>query len=160
MSIQKNSGFTTVEVIAVLIVMAIVTVVVVSLLGDYKADLIAQTGVIKSHLRFAQSRAMNSNVIWGIEFAGSTYSLYRDKDGDNTVDNDEKAPLPAEDTDTVTLPPGITVSGAGIVSFDSWGRPFTDVAAQTPQSGERTITISMGSDTNNLKIIPNTGFIP
>ncbi|MDY6972691.1 MAG: type II secretion system protein [Thermodesulfobacteriota bacterium] len=159
MNMERNSGFTLVEVIAVFVVLTIVTMVVASFLLDYRADLTARTGVIKSHLCYAQSRAMNSSVIWGIVFAGSTYSLYRDKDGDNIVDNDEKVRLPAEDSDAVALPSGMTVSGAGIVSFDSWGSPFTDAAAQTPQSGARTITVSMGSDTSNLRIIPNTGFI-
>ena len=155
-STNFSSGFTMIEVVTVLIVLAIISAVVVSrIFSTSTYELAAQVEVVKVHLQYAQTRAMGSNEIWGINFnTTTTYSLFRDGDTGNTVN------LPGEDN-PVSLPDGITVSvsGAGIVSFDEWGKPYTDAAGGTAQAGERTITVSSGSDTS-ITITPNTGFIP
>jgi len=77
MSIKNNSGFTIIEIIAVLIVMSIITAFAVGRVADNKPELIAQKEVLKVHLRYAQSRAMNSNDNYGIESNGNTYWLFR-----------------------------------------------------------------------------------
>jgi len=111
--------------------------------------------VIKVHLQYAQTRAMGSNEIWGIDFdTAATYSLFRNGDTTDTVN------LPGEDSDSVTLPSGMSVIGAGIVSFDEWGKPYTDAAGGTAQAGDRTITISSGGDSESITITKDTGFIP
>jgi hypothetical protein len=82
-------------------------------------------------------RAMNSDVIWGIQFSGGNYSLIRDMSGTPLTER-----LPGEINSTVSLPSAVT----GSVQFDTWGRP----------SGLNTIGI--GSST--ITITPDTGFIP
>jgi len=143
-----------IEVIVVLIMLAILGAVVASRVFSTETyELAAQAEVVKTHLRYAQPRAMGSDTIWGSDFNGSTYSLFRNGDTGDTMT------LPGEDSDPVTLPSGMSVSGAGIVSFDNWGKPYTDETGGTSQVGERTITVSSGSDTELITITPNTGFV-
>ena len=64
------TGFTLIEIITVLLVISIVSAVIVNRLMDTSVELIAQTDVIKTHLRYAQSRAMSSNAYGGFTVMG------------------------------------------------------------------------------------------
>ena len=145
MRIENHKGFTFIELIMVLVVATVIAVIAISRLMSSGTELIAQTDVIKAHLRYAQARAMGSDVIWGIEFQGSTYSLFKNGNTSDTVT------LIGEDSDTLNLPSGISASE--IVSFDSWGKPYSDATGQTDHPGGQ---IGTGLSIN---ITPNTGFI-
>jgi MSHA pilin protein MshC len=156
--LKNHRGFTLIEIIAVLILMGIVTGVVVHRIWNMEIDLIAETDLVKTHLRYAQGRAMNTNIIWGISLSGNTYFLFKNGNTANKVN------LPGEASDIRSLPAGISVEGA-IISFDSWGTPYTDAAATegnelTSGDAEAEITLSSSDDTKTITITPNTGFIP
>lgn len=143
--LEKNSGFTIIEVIVVLILLGVLTAVVASQTMDNTSELIAQTEVIKSHLRYAQNRAIRSTVKWGIVFAGSTYSLC-DQDGNQGF-------FPGESEVDVALS-GMTASGT--VFFDDCGVPY-ESASSSPAISDITITITDG--VGNVVITKNTGFV-
>ncbi|MFC1813842.1 prepilin-type N-terminal cleavage/methylation domain-containing protein [Thermodesulfobacteriota bacterium] len=143
---QKNDGFTLIEVVAVLIIISIVGVIVATRIWDSGAELVAQTDVIKTHLRYAQSRAMSSNVIWGIVFNGNTYSLFRNGDATDT------ALLPGESSKILNLTSGISITGV-VVAFDSWGRPYDNAA------GTSLIISDLEMVSLDIKITKNTGFV-
>ncbi|MDI9570435.1 MAG: type II secretion system protein [Pseudomonadota bacterium] len=152
-------GFTLLEVIAVLLIMGVVAAVLFAgsiSTDEYRAK--SQAEVIKSHLRHAQSQAMNSSVVWGIHFIdGSRYAMF--KDGNTGV----QVQIAGADSNPVDLSgQGITISnlGSGIVSFNSWGTPHTDAQAVTAQSGTRTLTVTKGDVSESIQITPNTGYIP
>ncbi len=145
MRIKNDKGFTLIELIMVLVVAAVIAVIAISRLMSTGTELIAQTDVIKAHLRYAQARAMGSDVIWGIEFQGSTYSLFQNGNTSDTVT------MIGEDSDTLNLPSG--TSASEIVSFDSWGKPYNDASGQTDHPGGQ---IGTGLSIN---ITQNTGFI-
>ena len=134
---NNEKGFTLVEIITVLILLGVVSAVLISgnLTGD--TDLSASADKLKVHLRYAQMRAMNSDVAWGIKFDGGTYSLISDIGGTPGVET-----LPGESDKTLELPSAVI----GTVGFDTWGRP----------SGPA--SIGLGSVT--IIITPDTGFIP
>jgi prepilin-type N-terminal cleavage/methylation domain-containing protein len=139
-SCANRRGFTMIEIIMVLIIMAIVGTVVLSRATITGNDLVAQAEILKSHLRFAQIKAMN------IPAAGSSYVLYKNNAQATSL-------LPGESAQTHTLPAGITVT-AGVGStynFDDWGSPGTSTF---------TITLSQGTTTSNITITKNTGYIP
>ena len=46
-----------------------------------------------------------------------------------------------------------------MVSFDDWGKPCDDNAGGSPQTTDRTLTISDGSASRQIIITKNTGFI-
>ena len=154
MDIKNNHGFTWIELIVVMVIMGIISAVVAGSLMSSDTELAAQTEVIKTHLRYAQSRSMNSNLVWYIQFSATTYALYRNGDAAAKL-------LPGSESPTITLPGAMTVSygASNIASFDDWGKPCTDTVAQTPLSADRTLTISDASGSRAITITKNTGFI-
>jgi prepilin-type N-terminal cleavage/methylation domain-containing protein len=165
----NQQGFTMIEMVVVLIVLAIVTTVIAYRPTAGSNDLIAQTEILKSHLRYAQIRAMNETYTntnpvsppWGIHIltAGS-YILYKNN---ATATNDilpgEKsgvAPAPQ----THTFPVTVTVtSGVGTTfNFNEWGKPVD--AGGTAIATAQTIMLSQGADTRIITITKNTGYIP
>ena len=158
---NNNSGFTFIEMLTVMMIIAIVSAIVFSrfMFGD--TDLIAQTEVIKTHVRYAQSQAMNSDVVWGIKCDGNTYWLFRNSDPN------DKVRLPGEASDNIDLSEdkGLSSMESFTLSFDDWGTPHTDAAATDGQElvsadSEAQITVTAGSGTRTITITPNTGFIP
>ena len=160
---MKNAGFTIVEIVVVLIVLGIVSAFAIGRAMFTETDLKVQTEILKAHLRHAQSRAMSSNVFWGVQTdaAGSTYSLFKiDPTSGVTL-----MKLPGENTDTVDLSTmGLSMS-AGKYSFDSRGIPHFAATASAPPGDAQTasdiaITLTSGSDSAPITITKNTGFIP
>ena len=74
--LQDNSGFTLIEVISVLIILAIIAAVAVTRGMSTQNDLIPQADIVKTHLRFAQMKALNDDVnIWSMAFTSNSYTL-------------------------------------------------------------------------------------
>ena len=74
--LKAIDGFTFVEVIAVLVIIVIVSSVVISKSGSFSADLVSQTEILKTHLRYAQTMGMSgkdSNDVFGFNCAGGFY---------------------------------------------------------------------------------------
>lgn len=141
-------GFTLIEVVAVLIILGILTAVAVGRSMDSGAELVSQTDVIKSHLRYAQSRAMAMEEVWGIRSTGSGYYLFR-------VDTTNKITLPGEESDVISLADkGIDSMTVGTFSFDDEGQPLADDGSEIIL--DRTIQLN-GKDA--ITIVVFTGYI-
>ena len=168
MTIYKNAkGFTLIEGIAVLIVLGILSAVVISrITSTADVNLKAQTEVLKSHIRYAQFRAMNMTSTtpstckapFGMVMSGDSYSMFSD------CVTTSKVVLPgAESSVGVTLPSGMTVTTTTpTFSFDNWGRPY---AVENPDPlSQPSLTISLSLDyqglTEPITITRNTGFVP
>lgn len=160
---KREKGFTLIELVATLLIVAIVSVVVISR-GTSTADvnLKASAEAVKSHIRYAQMRAMNmtsSDTIcaasFGMFMSGGSYYMFRDCNTGN------KVPLPGADGSDVTLPGGMTVSG-GTFSFDVWGMPYPVVnpASTINPSSTINLTISYQGQTEPVIITQNTGYVP
>ena len=145
-SLKKSSGFTMIEVIAVLMIFGVVAAVVVSYApstDSYK--LASEEATMKGHLRYAQFRAMGDKVSWGISFTANSYTLQ--KNGAPASYN-----LPNENSAAHNLQAGVSITaGVGTtVSFDEWGSPgLFDIL----------ITLSVGADSRTVTVTRNTGFI-
>jgi prepilin-type N-terminal cleavage/methylation domain-containing protein len=152
---SDNKGFTLIEIIAVLIILGIMAAVAVSRMGSNDSDLIPQADIIKSHLRFAQLKALSddTSASWGIAFPGilgsNSYTL---KNGtSNAAIN-----LPGEDGISHTFPTGsgITVLSSPLtVNFDSWGSPVGGGAATVSlyQGGVLKTTINIDANTGYIQ---------
>lgn len=143
-ALRDSLGFTLVEVICVLLLIGIVTTVVLSRTMNHSVELIAEMEVVKGHLRYAQSRAMNSNQSWGINFSGNSYTL--EEDGAASV-----TALPGLNGAINTLAEGTISPTTNPIVFNQWGNP-----GATPI----TVTISDGTESQSFTISPLTGFIP
>ena len=136
-----------IEIIVVLIVMAIVASVILYRPTTNVNTLIPEAAILKSHLRYAQIKAMNGDdtETWGIHLANAnSYILYKNNAQATDI-------LPGETTQTHTFPTEVSVtSGVATVNFDKWGSPGTTTL---------TVTITQGAETRNITVTKNTGYI-
>ena len=150
---KTNNGFTLLEVTAVIVLVGIISAVIISTYTYKNTNLVSSVEVLKTDFRYAQLRSMNSESVWGITCADGNMWLYKDGDTDSRV------LLPGEDSDTINLSEKNVSMGAFIISFNSWGMPCTDAEGNTLQVSDTTLTMSSGSESKNIFIIKNTGFI-
>jgi len=144
---RNNSGFTMIELVAVLVILGIIAAVVaVRLYSTSVYDLVSQMEVVKAHLRLAQSRAMSTSSSWGINFGSSTTYYLFQGDGSTTP-----VQIIGEDNATVNLTTkksALIISSAPLrITFNAYGSP-----------GATTVTIATSG--GNITVTKNTGFIP
>jgi prepilin-type N-terminal cleavage/methylation domain-containing protein len=102
----NNHGFTLVEIISVLVIIAIVSGFMVSRMGSDKSDLYSIESLFKGHIRYAQSKSMQSDTaVWGIRINKSLdeYWLFNSNIGQTSKWNSNRR-----------LPPGGTASPANL----------------------------------------------
>jgi prepilin-type N-terminal cleavage/methylation domain-containing protein len=165
----SKRGFTLIEIIVVLLLICVAgtAVVMSSVYSPSEYDLTSQMEVTKSHLRYAQARAMNTNLVWGIDlFTGEATSYYQLFKYDPTSDTKTNMVLPGNDPNNpgpVYFSDGIKIGADMMVSFDTWGKPYVDAKALTVQNeggGWRIISLSRSGTNVDIRIRNNTGFIP
>jgi len=142
--LHSSHGFTLLEVICVLLLVGIISTVIISRTLDNSVELIGEMEIVKGHLRYAQTRAMNSNQSWGINFSGSSYTLEENGAPSTTS-------LPGESSAIGTLALGSISSTVNPIVFNQWGNPGANAI---------TVIVSDGSDAESFAIAPLTGFIP
>lgn len=155
---NSNAGFSLVEMLAVLVLMGIVGVLVVNRIGDSAAAMNARAALVKSHLRYAQARAMNSDSIWGIRYSSIANNYYLFEYDAAGVENPRL--LPGEEALNIALSDEkLVFSGFNNpISFDQWGRPCSDAAGAVPAGGA--FSVNAGSRSVAVTVTPETGFIP
>ncbi len=150
----NKSGFTLIEVIVVLIILGVTATFVAIKATDHNSELIAQTEILKSHLRYAQMKSMSSNAVWGVSASGNSYCLF------TNGSTGTKRQLPGEEGLDVDL----SVHGLSVTdftySFGTWGSPCTDAVASARLTLAANITVSEGGISKTITINPYTGFIP
>ena len=138
-----QGGFTLFEIIMVLLLLGVVTYFAATrLFSDDAPTQAAELELVKNHLRYAQSRAMNSESVWGIKFGSSTrYWLFKGTD-ENTVirlPGVESADGAMQlDTIQVTPPAG------NKIAFDSFGSPGSATTVLSTTAGSITVTKTTG----------------
>jgi prepilin-type N-terminal cleavage/methylation domain-containing protein len=153
----KADGFTLIEVVTVIVLVTLLSVASLGYFRHNDTELISQTHILKTHIRYAQARAMNTDTVWGIHFQASTpqYWLFQDPA------INQKIALPGETADHVDLDAmGLAITGANFnLTFDSWGRPTaTD---RTFTGGQLILNLNRGdTQSDPITITANTGFIP
>lgn len=145
----NHSGATIIEVIAVLVIVAIMSAVAASRFTTTDTyTLFSEAAILKTHLRYAQFRAMSDDAAWKVELTPTTYTLFQRGAGGNWVTSN----LPdTPDQSTHTFQGGVTnTDGDMTVVFDQWGSPgATDIQ----------VNLSAGSELTAIDITKNTGFI-
>lgn len=167
---KTQDGFTILEIIAVLVILGILVTVAVSRSGNYTAQVYTGADVLKNHLRYAQTMAMNYNpnageTIWGIKSDGTSYWLFQGVATENSL-------LLPDDTQYVTGDRRVDLTAKKIrfnagftVYFDNFGIPYsayTNSTTNTPLADDLIIVVTplSGSSSKSVTITPLTGFIP
>lgn len=150
-SYEKQKGFTLIEIIAVLIIIGIMSAIaIVKMNNTEEVDLASQVEAVKSHLRYAQIRAMNTDSNWGIHFAETSYYLFQGTDSSKVMIMGEDG----LDVDLVKKKSKlrITPPTGNNVTFDKYGSPGdvnVDIATNC----------SSCANSGIIRVTKNTGFI-
>lgn len=133
MSVRSNSGFTLVEVIAVLVLIGIISAVVVPRLPKVGESEFAERLLLKSNLRYARQRSMDTTNKWTVSFSGNSYKLSNDGTWSSAF------PSIDPDDNPSTHDAAVSFSGASEVEFTS--------PDGTPAGGTQTISFANSSVT-------------
>lgn len=148
-------GFTMMELVAVMLVLGILAAVAAVKYDASGGEAAMRVQAAKTHIRYAQARAMNTDTVWGISSDGSGYWLFSGGDASN------KRTLPGENDLVVDVPGGLTGAGGSLtICFDGRGAPYTGAAADPGQELTAELDISVGSEANAITVVPVTGYVP
>lgn len=170
----NNEGFTLLEAIAVLILIGIISAVAAISMMKTSSSLAGYTALLKTHLRYAQTLAMNSDTgnIWGIrvDLADNQYWLFQCADPlncDSSVANSQVLPLEnADSSKRIALGEvGLDITdmtSAAAVAFNNNGIPLQGTAAFSPLTANVSITLAdtATGESRSVTITQQTGFIP
>jgi len=169
---KDKNGFTFIEIIAVLIIIGILSAIAISRSVSYDTEVYTGADVLKSHLRYAQTMAMNSSTsvaqtsICGIKSGGTSYWLFLGTDPDNNIMRlpEDDAFIDANRTINLTKKK-IKFANTFTIYFDNHGIPYTAYASatsNTPLAAPLTINVQpLNTAAPNIAVTvtPFTGYI-
>ncbi|HMP73828.1 MAG TPA: type II secretion system protein [Kiritimatiellia bacterium] len=139
------SGFSFIEVIAILVLLGILTAAILPSFTNLGAGPVAEADILRSHIRFVQGQAFANNVaVWSINLTAVGYNVIVDG-------NPAPVNLPGENAPNRTFAgPVRAVAGTGLITFDPYGGINQD----------RLIVLSDGRTAQNVPILGFTGLVP
>jgi prepilin-type N-terminal cleavage/methylation domain-containing protein len=172
--VRKNSGFTILEIIVVLLLMTILAATVLGrsvLPAKEKIDLGSATEKLRLHVRYAQAQAMKrSDTVWGIKSNNNEYWLFSGLDPDDAA---KQHRIPG--ADYVGAGNKVNGSNMGVVvsSFTVFferriGKPYrTYTSYSNPAANAEwgqgntptNFTVTGGGETRSIDISPETGLV-
>ncbi len=173
--INKQNGFTLLEIISILIILGILAVVAVSRSVNFNAEVYSGADALKAHLRYAQTMAMNSyfdpspipglsSLPYGIRCNGTSYWLFK---GTNSADTTNYIRLPEDEqyinANTINLTAKKISVDSFTVYFDNRGIPYNTYNSaidNSPLTALLDIAVTASGTTKNVEIRPLTGYIP
>ncbi len=140
--LKVERGFTFFEVITVILILGIIgAIAIVKMSSPATYGVIGELDKVKSHLRYAQGRAIRTNSSWGVNFnSASVYWLFQ-----NAVAT--KINFFGENPNQVNLSNLSITSAPLTITFDRFGSPGT-------------ADITVATSGGNITVTANTGFIP
>jgi MSHA pilin protein MshC len=163
------AGYSLIELISVMVVIAIIAVVVVPRTGSDDLIVATQADQLSAAIRYAQSASVSkggsgtSGRRYRIQFTSSSYQmLYYDvASATSTAEVD-----PATGSSAATLLGGgvtLTVPAAlpaSLVGFNAAGVPYTDAAVTaTALASTASVTLSKGTSARSVQVFAETGMV-
>jgi MSHA pilin protein MshC len=155
---QNGAGFTLIELVVTLVVVAILAVVAIPRLNTRTFDTVGFYQGMLSTVRYAQKEAVAKRrvvcVILGANFVTVRFAKTADV---FTCDTDLTSPQGVSPF-TVTAASGVTLSSVPSIAtffFDALGRPFDAAGVSSPQ---RTFSVT-GDGTQTFVVEPETGYV-
>lgn len=135
-----------VEVVAVILVVAILSAIAVGALRHSRPSLVAEAALLRANLRHAQSRAMaDAGSVWSVEVTAVGYALHRDGVLAPTSWPGEISATHAFADSAVRV-----TAGTGTITYDAWGNPGT---------ADQSIILTDGNQTSTVTLVGITGFV-
>ena len=169
--LKAIDGFSFVEVIAVLVIIVVISAIIASRSGSFSTDLVSQTEILKTHLRYAQTMGMSgtdSSDIFGIKCDTGYYWMFKgnNPDGNIIMLPDDQRYNTGDDGKLNLAEKKIAIGTAFTVFFDQRGIPYsayTDETTNTPYAGDLLINVTPAGKTvpvESITVTQHTGFIP
>ena len=160
---RSESGFSLIELVIVVLLVAIVSAVAYSRLSTGTMIVSTQADRLASAIRYAQTLAMTQGARYEVVLTSTTYAVYRTAAGVATLvaeaGSGQVGPYTYDSGVTVTVPP--TNLPNSLVTFDGRGIPYTDATSPgtilSPSAA--VIQISKEGDTRSIVITPETGSV-
>jgi len=156
----RPSGFTLLELVAVLAVLGVLALVAANRFSN-TLDARVEADALRMALRYAQSRAMADVYTWGLSFTSGSYTLVKPESSTGV--------LPGQGGAVRNMPDGVSLSwnlaAGNTVYFDWRGQPVVSAIATigntaAPANVTQTITFRQGGQNTVVTITPYTGFVP
>jgi len=154
-ALKNQRGFTLLELVIILGILAIISVYVFSSLPNTTLSLSGQAQQLANDIRYTQSLAMTK---------GQRYRWVKKSSTTYQIQNNSGTPIIlSQGNTTVTFGTGITFGTLtnlpnNLVNFDGRGTPYSDTASPgTALSSNATIPITAGGETHTITIAIETG---
>ncbi len=167
---KEENGFTLLEIITVLVLTGILAAIIISRSFNYDAEVRVGADVLKSHLRYAQTMAMNSNSdiypVWGINGNAGSYWLFQGTDTANIIRLPEDEQFINADRTINLEAKKIKLAGNFTIYFDTRGVPYsayTSAATNTPLAANMAINVQplhAATPEIAVTVAPLTGYVP
>jgi type II secretory pathway pseudopilin PulG len=155
MNQTNTGGFTFVELVLVMVLVAILAVSMLTRLPQETLDLGAQADQLVGDIRYVQSLAMTQGQRYCINLTLTSYRMTNTNCATTIVHPVRQTAAP------ITLGTGITMAWTNLpnnyAAFDGRGQPYTDVVASTLLATPSVITLSKDARTITVSITPETG---
>jgi MSHA pilin protein MshC len=151
-TVKKYSGFTLIEMVMVIMVIAILSIVVINQLPAASINIGAEAQIMINNLRYTQALAMYTGQSYYLTAAsGSSYEI---------VNAGGTASVLAQGNTVRTFPTGVSFGPTnfpnGLVGFNSHGQPTTDTSG-TLLTTVGTLSLTNGTTTMTITVQPETG---
>jgi type II secretory pathway pseudopilin PulG len=150
--LHKNKGYTLLELVIIILIIGILVVYPLIKWPGKVVNVLAETQLIASDIRYAQTLSMASESCYRLVQASAT--SYNITNGTTTI------LLPSGST-TMNLNSGISFGSwtpANLIAFDSNGIPYSD-ACVTALTANATVPVTDGVNTKTITINQVTGMV-
>ena len=156
---MREKGFTLIEAILIVVILAIIAIVIATNLGGFSSiKLNAAAKKVASDIRYAQQLSTTKQIIHGVSFTATGYTVYEnDTPADPARDPQSSGDFIVSYTSGELT--GITVATTlpnDIVKFNADGEALRDDGSPLPVASN-SITLSYQSQSRTLTIVPATG---
>jgi len=148
----KQQGFSLLELVATLIIIALLSSAAISRWSASSFNLPAQAEQLIADIRYIQSLSMTRGQRFRINFSADRYSL-------SNRDNSSTLLHPATNLPESLLDNNIILSTShNSLVFDGNGTPYSDATLPgTALNSNATVTLTAGSESRTIQISPETG---
>lgn len=161
--LNKQAAFTLIETITVLIIIGILAIIAVPrMMNQDQFQLSLQAQQLQQDIQYVKAHALNNQVVTQLTFTNNSYQATAIVNGNSNSQalTLPSAPFDHADRSTIILPPGETISQAGLILiFNTSGQPEDASQHLIPAGQNVTINLNADGETKQITIAGQTGLV-